>query len=50
MDKTKSKKNSIRKNRKERKKIKDYAMQRIETLSWVMGEKSYSSREELYDR
>lgn len=50
MDKTKVKKALVKKNNKKKTGIKQYALQKIEMLSWLMGEKLYSSREELYDR
>ena len=50
MDKTKGKKVLVKKTNKKKTGIKQYALQKIEMLSWLMGKKLYSSREELYDR
>lgn len=50
MDMTKVKKALVKKNNKKKTGIKQYALQKIEMLSWLMGKKLYSSREELYDR
>ena len=50
MDKTKGKKTLVKKTNKKKTGIKQYALQKIEMLSWLMGKKLYSSREELYDR
>ena len=50
MDKTKGKKTLVKRINKKKTGIKQYALQKIEILSWLMGKKLYSSREELYDR
>ncbi|MCL6098176.1 MAG: hypothetical protein M1391_06355 [Bacteroidetes bacterium] len=50
MDKTKGKKTLVKRINKKKTGIKQYALQKIEMLSWLMGKKLYSSREELYDR
>jgi hypothetical protein len=50
MDKTKTKKTVTKKNRAKETKLKQYTIKKVDALSWVMGKKLYSSREELYDR
>lgn len=49
MTKLKSKNKSAKKQKKKTD-IKDYALNKIESLSWQMGKKNYSSRNDIYDR
>ncbi len=50
MNKTKSEKGVKKKLGKSKTDIKKHALQKIDSLSWQMGKRKYSSREELYDR
>ena len=49
MNKTKTKNKSSKKQEK-KDDLKKYALRKIESLSWSMGKKNYSSRSEIYDR
>ena len=50
MEKTKLKKNAGKKHLKRKMDIKKTVLRKIDLLSWEMGKKRYSSREELYGR
>ncbi len=50
MGKIKIKKALTKKQRKKKQDIKNYMLKRVDSLSWEMGEKRYSYRQELYDR
>lgn len=50
MNKTKQKSSRAKKDAQKVTDIKKYALKKIDDLSWQMGKKKYSSREELYDR
>ena len=50
MGNTKEKKTSKKNSKEKKTELKQYALKKIDALSWVMGKKSFSSREELYDR
>ncbi len=50
MNKSKSKDKTVKKNLEKKDELKKYALRKIESLSWEMGKKYYSTREEIYDR
>jgi len=50
MEKTKSKKNASKKHLKKKMNLTKTMLEKIDLLSWEMGKKKYSSREELYGR
>ena len=50
MNKSKSKNKTVKKQLEKKNEIKKYAIRKIESLSWQMGRKNYSSRDEIYDR
>ena len=50
MDKTKIKNNRPKQKDKKQKDITKNILKKIDSLSWEMGEKKYSVRQELYDR
>lgn len=50
MNKSKTKSKLTKRNLEKRDDLRKYALRKIESLSWQMGKKNYSSREEIYDR
>lgn len=50
MDKTKTRNKTVKKSEKQKPELKKYFLKKIDSLSWEMGEKKYSGRQELYDR
>jgi hypothetical protein len=50
MNKSKTKSRMTKKRLEKKDDLKKYALKKIESLSWQMGKKNYSSREEIYDR
>jgi len=50
MNKSKTKSKSLKRNLEKKDDLKKYTLRKIESLSWRMGKKNYSSREDIYDR